>query len=31
MACFEGVYPTGDITESMIADIENDRLEASKV
>jgi amidophosphoribosyltransferase len=31
VACFEGVYPTGDITESMIADIENDRLEASKV
>ena len=29
-ACFEGVYPTGDITEQMLADIENDRLEASK-
>ena len=30
-ACFEGTYPTGDITEQMITDIENDRLEASKV
>ncbi len=29
-ACFEGVYPTGDITESMIADIEHDRMAASK-
>ena len=28
-ACFEGVYPTGDITDSMIADIEQDRLAAS--
>jgi amidophosphoribosyltransferase len=25
-ACFEGNYPTGDITESMLADIEQDRL-----
>ena len=30
-ACFAGTYPTGDITEGMIADIERDRLEASKV
>jgi glutamine phosphoribosylpyrophosphate amidotransferase len=30
-ACFEGIYPTGDITERMLADIEHDRLEASKV
>ena len=30
-ACFEGVYPTGDITEKMIHDIEQDRLAASKV
>ena len=29
-ACFAGTYPTGDITESMIADIERDRIEASK-
>ena len=29
-ACFEGVYPTGDITEKMIHDIEQDRLAASK-
>lgn len=29
-ACFEGTYPTGDITERMLSDIENDRLEASK-
>lgn len=28
-ACFAGVYPTGDITERMIADIEQDRLAAS--
>ena len=28
-ACFEGVYPTGDITERMLADIEQDRLAAS--
>jgi len=27
-ACFEGKYPTGDITEGMIADIENDRVAA---
>lgn len=27
-ACFEGVYPTGDITESMIHDIEQDRMAA---
>ena len=30
-ACFEGVYPTGDITEQMISDIEQDRLAAGKV
>jgi len=29
-ACFEGKYPTGDITERMLNDIEQDRLEASK-
>ena len=29
MACFEGVYPTGDITDRMLSDIENDRLAAS--
>ena len=29
-ACFAGTYPTGDITEAMISDIEQDRLEASK-
>ena len=29
-ACFEGKYPTGDITERMLSDIEQDRLEASK-
>jgi amidophosphoribosyltransferase len=29
-ACFEGEYPTGDITEQMITDIETDRLEAGK-
>jgi amidophosphoribosyltransferase len=28
-ACFEGAYPTGDITERMLADIEQDRLAAS--
>jgi amidophosphoribosyltransferase len=28
-ACFEGVYPTGDVTERMLADIEQDRLAAS--
>ncbi len=28
-ACFEGVYPTGDITEQMISDIESDRMAAS--
>jgi amidophosphoribosyltransferase len=27
-ACFEGVYPTGDITEDMLHDIEQDRLAA---
>lgn len=27
-ACFEGSYPTGDITEEMIADIESDRVAA---
>ncbi|MFY9343005.1 MAG: amidophosphoribosyltransferase [Planctomycetota bacterium] len=30
-ACFTGTYPTGDITERMLSDIENDRLAASKV
>jgi amidophosphoribosyltransferase len=29
-ACFDGHYPTGDITERMLSDIENDRLEATK-
>mgnify|MGYP001183645066 CR=1 FL=1 len=29
-ACFEGEYPTRDITEQMIADIEQDRMEATK-
>ncbi|MBL8731333.1 MAG: amidophosphoribosyltransferase [Planctomycetes bacterium] len=28
-ACFEGIYPTGDITEQMISDIESDRMAAS--
>jgi amidophosphoribosyltransferase len=28
-ACFSGTYPTGDITEQMLADIEADRLTAS--
>ena len=28
-ACFTGSYPTGDITESMLADIEADRLAAT--
>jgi len=28
-ACFEGVYPTGDVTEQMISDIEQDRLAAN--
>lgn len=28
-ACFDGVYPTGDITNEMIQDIEKDRLAAS--
>jgi amidophosphoribosyltransferase len=27
-ACFDGHYPTGDITEAMLADIEQDRLSA---
>ena len=27
-ACFEGHYPTGDITERMLADIEHERLTA---
>jgi len=30
-ACFEGVYPTGDITEEMISDIEQDRIAAGNV
>jgi amidophosphoribosyltransferase len=29
-ACFEGVYPTGDITDEMVSDIEQDRMAASK-
>ncbi len=29
-ACFNGCYPTGDITERMLSDIEQDRLEAAK-
>jgi amidophosphoribosyltransferase len=29
-ACFTGDYPTGDITESMLADIEADRLAAAQ-
>ena len=28
-ACFTGKYPTGDITDEMLADIETDRLAAS--
>lgn len=28
-ACFEGTYPTGDITDSMLRDIELDRLHAA--
>ena len=31
MACFEGSYPTGDITEGMLRDIENDRLAAASL
>ncbi len=27
-ACFDGIYPTGDITPEMLADIESDRKEA---
>ena len=27
--CFEGVYPTGDITPEMLRDIEVDRIAAS--
>ena len=30
-ACFEGVYPTGDITQDMLRDIEQDRLSAAAV
>jgi amidophosphoribosyltransferase len=29
-ACFTGEYPTGDITERMLADIEADRLAAAR-
>ncbi|MBX3462564.1 MAG: amidophosphoribosyltransferase [Planctomycetes bacterium] len=29
-ACFAGEYPTGDITEQMVADIEQDRMAATK-
>jgi amidophosphoribosyltransferase len=28
MACFNGVYPTGDVTEQMLSDIEQERLAA---
>jgi len=28
--CFSGEYPTGDISEEMVAEIEKDRMEASK-
>jgi len=31
MACFEGKYPTGDITQDMLRDIEQDRLTAAAV
>ena len=30
-ACFDGNYPTGDITERMLSDIETDRLNATSV
>ncbi|GDY01745.1 amidophosphoribosyltransferase [Planctomycetota bacterium] len=30
MACFDGNYPTGDITDQMLTDIEQDRLAANK-
>lgn len=30
MACFDGNYPTGDITDQMLNDIEQDRLAANK-
>jgi amidophosphoribosyltransferase len=29
-ACFEGIYPTGDVTEQMLANIEEDRLAANQ-
>ncbi|GAB4147767.1 MAG: amidophosphoribosyltransferase [Planctomycetota bacterium] len=29
-ACFDGVYPTGDITERMLSDIEADRIQAAR-
>src|SRR5690606_1817091 len=28
-SCFDGKYPTGDVTESMLVDIENERLAAA--
>ena len=28
-ACFDGKYPTGDVTERMLAEIENERLAAA--
>jgi amidophosphoribosyltransferase len=28
-ACFDGNYPTGDVTETMLSEIENERLAAS--
>lgn len=30
-ACFEGTYPTGDITQGMLRDIESDRLAAAEL
>ena len=29
-ACFEGVYPTGDVTKEMLAEIEDERLAAAR-
>jgi hypothetical protein len=28
-ACFDGCYPTGDVTPEMLADIESERLASS--
>ncbi len=30
-ACFTGSYPTGDVTETMLSDIEEERLAARKI